>query len=118
MLFRSKAKNKKEKLEIVKHKKATIDPSVLFESLPQEFIKIYDYIKSLSFEANPSYFQIMWFLKKIVSGKSVTDIWEWEERMITDNSLTNKQKFKTLYQGYPIEYDTFIDDLRRKYDLK
>ena len=113
-----KAKNKKEKLEIVKHKKATIDPSVLFESLPQEFIKIYDYIKSLSFEANPSYFQIMWFLKKIVSGKSVTDIWEWEERMITDNSLTNKQKFKTLYQGYPIEYDTFIDDLRRKYDLK
>lgn len=113
-----KAKSKKEKLEIVKKIKTSINPNVLFEELPEEFIKIYTYIKSLSFEANPSYFQIIWYLRKINAGLKVTDIWEWETKMLTDENLQKKQKFNTLFQGYSVEYETFISSLKDKYQIE
>ena len=79
--------------------------------MPEEFIKIYTYIKSLSFEANPSYFQIIWYLRKINAGLKVTDIWEWETKMLTDENLQNLSNLIGDKTSLPAPTDTIVNNI-------
>ena len=111
-----KAKTKKEKLEMVQSLKIETGRNTLFNDVPGEIQKIYNYIRELKFEESPSYFKIEWELSKLCGSVDKKQMWEWESIVVNNaNKGEWVEKFNDLFQGYPVERNKIVEQLKNKY---
>ena len=111
-----KAKTKKEKLEMVQSLKIETGRNTLFNGVPGEIQKIYNYIRELKFEESPSYFKIEWELSKLCGSVDKKQMWEWESIVVNNaNKGEWVEKFNDLFQGYPVERNKIVEQLKNKY---
>lgn len=100
-----------------------------FLNLPQDIKNIYFCIKNIKDANKPNYdgiFQIFSKIKNELAGWHIVDnmLWEWENKLLLDRpkiiynlkeTEAKKKELKSLFNGYPIEYESYLEYILYKY---
>ena len=121
-----KAKTKSERQILIKEKKLSVTTEELCKGLPKEFLSMINIIKGLRFEEKPNYELFKYNFKKILNSLekenkySDKDLntrkykYEWENLMINGN---HKNEVINLFEGYPFDYNQYINDIKKNYNI-
>ena len=121
-----KAKTKSERQILIKEKKLSVTTEELCKGLPKEFLSMIKIIKELRFEEKPNYELFKYNFKKILNSLekenkySDKDInsrkykYEWENLMINGN---HKNEVINLFEGYPFDYNQYVNDIKKNYNI-
>ena len=122
-----KAKTKSEKKEQIKNIKNIVTNAELCLGIPEEFLNLLNYVRSLNFEDKPNYEFMIEILSKLQRDNNFNEEsfeWEWNANFLNSKKFYGtddriyfhfRNKFEKLYEGYAyMQYEEYLNLLENK----